>query len=245
MGRYLRGRRELLGLSLKEAASKAGISHEYLGRVERGTQQIKLDTLSNLFDALDVDERTREFLVKLAHPTLLDSARKRGPRDYGTAHAHDIIDLQTSPHPHALMKWPLFDVVACNDAFEEAFPGLTAGGNVVEWVMLDPRAPLALPEWATFAHGLVHSVRFAVKPNGDVAQGFARIVDRCAAVPRWEQFWNTFPPDPGADSDVIALRSASGDQARYIVRIDKPEFPINTWHRYRLIPLPDDVAVAA
>ncbi|MFD3463840.1 helix-turn-helix domain-containing protein [Nocardia fluminea] len=246
MGRYLRGRRDLLGLSLKVVASKAGMSSDYLGRVERGTQQIGLDTLSNLFDALDVDERSREFLVKLAHPTLLDSAQKREPRAYGAAHAHDLIDLQTSPYPHALMRWPLFDVIACNAAFEAAFPGLTAGGNVVEWVMLNPQAPLVLPDWAAFAHGMVHSLRFAPKPNGEVAQRFATIVDRCAGLPRWDQFWNTYPPDPGGDSDVILLRTLSSDeQSRHIVRIDKPEFPANIWHRYRLIPYPGDAAVAA
>lgn len=237
IGRYLRVRRDALGLSPEVVANKVGISTGYLGRVERGTQQVALETLSRLFDALDVEAAMREHLVKLAHPTLLEAAR--GRRAYGLADPHDLIDLEASPYPHALMRWPLFDVVACNEAYESALPGLTAGGNAIEWALLDPRAPLVLPNWLEFAHGLVHSMRFLPKFKGDTAERFDEIIARCSTHPRWEQFWNTYPPDRGPNNDIVVLRKPfSGQETQYIIRIDRPEFPANTWYRYRFIPYP-------
>jgi transcriptional regulator with XRE-family HTH domain len=55
VARLLRERREALGLSMNEVATRAGLSHTMVSRVERGLRRPTLDTLLRISGAMEID----------------------------------------------------------------------------------------------------------------------------------------------------------------------------------------------
>ena len=76
LGESLRGRREELGLSLRAAAERAGISPAHLSEVERGRKEPSLAKLTALADALETTPG--ELFLDLA--IALGAAAPRPPR---------------------------------------------------------------------------------------------------------------------------------------------------------------------
>ena len=54
-GKNVRDKRESLGLSQEQLASKAGVHRTYIGMIERGEKNITLHNISRLAKALGVD----------------------------------------------------------------------------------------------------------------------------------------------------------------------------------------------
>jgi transcriptional regulator with XRE-family HTH domain len=55
VGGRIRERRKASGLSQEEFARRAGIERSFFARIERGTQNVSLDTLGRIALALQVD----------------------------------------------------------------------------------------------------------------------------------------------------------------------------------------------
>ncbi len=55
VGKRIRDRRKAIGLSQEDFAREAGLERSFMGRVERGTQNVSLDTLAKITRALKVD----------------------------------------------------------------------------------------------------------------------------------------------------------------------------------------------
>lgn len=55
VGRRIRARREAAGISQEEFARVTGLGRSFFGRIERGTQNISLETLGRIAVALPVD----------------------------------------------------------------------------------------------------------------------------------------------------------------------------------------------
>lgn len=53
LGKYIKARRKLLGLTQEKVAEKSGISHVYYGEIERGDKSPALSTLYSICDTLD------------------------------------------------------------------------------------------------------------------------------------------------------------------------------------------------
>lgn len=53
VGKYIRARRKLLGLTQEKVAENAGISHVYYGEIERGDKSPALSTLFSICRTLD------------------------------------------------------------------------------------------------------------------------------------------------------------------------------------------------
>lgn len=76
VGERIRSRRQRLGLGIREAAEKAGVTPALLGRIERGTADVRLSTLGRVQDALGLEL----FIVaagKYSEITVLDEAALR------------------------------------------------------------------------------------------------------------------------------------------------------------------------
>jgi transcriptional regulator with XRE-family HTH domain len=54
LGELLRRRREELGLSQRDVAHRAGVSHPAIARVEAGRRRISLELFQRVADALDL-----------------------------------------------------------------------------------------------------------------------------------------------------------------------------------------------
>ena len=55
LGRRIRSRRELLGVSQEEMAARCGLHRTYYGSVERGERNVALHNIVRISDALGVD----------------------------------------------------------------------------------------------------------------------------------------------------------------------------------------------
>jgi transcriptional regulator with XRE-family HTH domain len=83
IGEYLRAERRLAGLSLRELASRAGVSNSYLSQVERGLYQPSAEFLRSVAKPLNASAETL-----YAHAGFLDPATHGAP-DVADAIARD------------------------------------------------------------------------------------------------------------------------------------------------------------
>ncbi|MGH3917757.1 MAG: helix-turn-helix transcriptional regulator [Pseudonocardiaceae bacterium] len=165
LGAFLRARREALGpaaaglptgprrrtpgLRRGELASLAGISVEYLIRLERGRdRRPSPQVLAALADALQLSDDERVHLHRLV------KAGDGGPcpQSHSTPRAvrRTVLALldQLEPAP-AFVIDQIGDVLACTEGFRKlADPvGLLDADNIPRYVFTDPRARHAFPEW--------------------------------------------------------------------------------------------------
>lgn len=96
-GKFIRSKRVAAGLSLREVADRLGVSHVYLGEVERGlSRSLKRDrwpTLVQILGNITVEDLERQ--LSETKPVQMDLADATPPvRDFGLALARRIQDRQ-------------------------------------------------------------------------------------------------------------------------------------------------------
>lgn len=72
--RSVHERREMLGISQEELASRAGLHRTYISDIERGARNPSLKTLSRLADALELSTSDLIRLGEMKHATMSESA---------------------------------------------------------------------------------------------------------------------------------------------------------------------------
>jgi transcriptional regulator with XRE-family HTH domain len=182
-------RRRTPGLRRSELATIAGISVEYLTRIEQGRDRNpSSQVLGALADALRLDEDALEHLRILslsAHselcPAAIPPARSIRPA------VQAILDrLGAAP---ALVLNDLTDVLAWTPTYERiARPvGLldAAPPNLIRYTFLDPRARTTFPQWDRVAEEQVANLR-ASGPPDEQAQ---RFLDELRAEPAFAERW--------------------------------------------------------
>ncbi|GAB2836664.1 helix-turn-helix domain-containing protein [Lentzea nigeriaca] len=179
LGRFLRARREATppphpagrrrtpGLRRGELADRAGISVEYLTRLERGTDRSPSgQVLGSLADALTLsaDERVHLYrLIKADHTCAPPAPPPPRPTVLATLAALD-------PTPACLLS-PSLDVVASNDAFT-AIAGLGDERNLVRFAF-SPAARAHYPDWNSIADHRAAALRAAADLGDHTAAALA------------------------------------------------------------------------
>ncbi|WP_280233854.1 helix-turn-helix domain-containing protein [Nocardia cyriacigeorgica] len=233
IGEYVRERRNSLGMTCAELAARARISRVVAEEVESGARQPGSDTLSQLFDALQVPVWLRGHISSLTRPDFLPAGLGAVP-DSPTP--DDLADLHSLTHPACFQLLPTFDIVAANSAYQRWFPGVDAGTNILEWMFLNPVAKTVLPEWAGEARLLVNAFRVLAPGLADDKR-IAEIIDSCGNAPEWEQMWAaTLRPEELHRDRVLVLDPVNRRPRGLIARIYAPEFPLRPWLLYRLVP---------
>ncbi|WP_369023048.1 helix-turn-helix domain-containing protein [Nocardia cyriacigeorgica] len=233
IGEYVRERRHSVGMSCAEMAVRARIPRVVAEEVESGAREPSSETLTHLFDALQVPVWFRGHISSLTRPDFLPSGIGPIP---DTPTPDDLADLQSLTHPACFQVFPTFDIVAANSAYQRWFPGVEAGTNALEWMFLDPAAKAVLPEWSAEARLLVNAFR-VLSPGLADDKRIAEIADRCGRAPEWERMW-TAPLRPDElHRDRVLVRDPVTRRTRgLIARIYAPEFPLRPWMLYRLVP---------
>ncbi len=156
-----------------ELAERAGISVEYLTRLERGSDRYPSgQVLASLADALALtaDERVHLYRLIKADSGAQCQASGAVPELRPTVRA--LLDrLGATP---AYVTDPAGDVLACTDGFRAlAGPvGLLDDErpNVARYVFADPRSRTTFPDWPAIADERAAAVR-AAADLGDLAAG--------------------------------------------------------------------------
>jgi transcriptional regulator with XRE-family HTH domain len=194
VGLHTSGRRRTPGLRREEVATLAGVSIDYLVRLEQGRDtNPSAGVLAALADTLRLTDEERAYLGTLSHlsnaqelcPTAMPSLSEVAP----TLRA--VVDrLGATP---ALVLSPNNDVVGWNPAWERvAGPlGMLDGEppNLVRHTFLDPRARTVHPDWAAAADGQVQQLR-AAAAHWSWAPGFAALLADLEVEPEFERRWS-------------------------------------------------------
>jgi transcriptional regulator with XRE-family HTH domain len=227
LGAFLRSRREAVsptdvglpagsrrrtpGLRRAELATLAGISVDYLIRLEQGRDHHpSIQVLAAIADALRLDEPDRDYLQQLA--TVSNGTQLCPHAAPATSSAAPVVRPTVQAVLDALEPTPavvvnhLADLLAWNDGYDRvAGPvGLLdrARPNLVWFVLVDPRARAAFPDWDAVADEQVSHLHQRRRGNPDT-DAFATQLAQDAG-PAFTDRWNRRPVD-GARTGVTAL----------------------------------------
>ncbi|MEC3919812.1 helix-turn-helix domain-containing protein [Nocardia sp. CDC160] len=228
---YLRVRREAAGLTRSELSRRAGVSEALIQKIEQGTRQPTSNALGALFTALDVPVQVREHAATLLQPELASFGTEITPPE-----PYELDFLRGLPHPACYQTMPAVDLVAANDAYLRAFPGLEPGDVILEWMLLDPRAREVMADWERDAHLMVYGFRY-LAPAIHAPEKVRAIIERCSAAPEWNRFWNTDIPSDEIEGRRTRVHSPdTGELVTYHIQVFKFELPQRPWWIYSLVP---------
>jgi transcriptional regulator with XRE-family HTH domain len=203
LGGYLRARRELVtpeqagladggrrrvpGLRREEVAMLAGISVDYYLRLERGRDRNpSVQVLESIARVLQLDDEHVSYLLGL----VADKPRRtrRRPRRE-TVPAGTVKLLPTLPHP-AFVEGRYFDILAANAMAVALSPRLSAGGNQLLDVFLDPAERSLHLDWDGTTECYATSLRQSVGTDTDDQRFIELIGELSLASPRFRALWN-------------------------------------------------------
>jgi transcriptional regulator with XRE-family HTH domain len=157
------GHRRVPGLRREELALLAGVSVDYLTRLERGNLRGVSDSvLESLARALQLDEAERAHLFDMARAANASpSTRRRPPAGRIRPGAQRMLDAITGAP--ALVRNDRLDYLAANPLgralYAPLFDSLAGPPNSARFAFLDPAAPAFYGDWTRTANDLVAILR--------------------------------------------------------------------------------------
>jgi transcriptional regulator with XRE-family HTH domain len=167
------GRRRVPGLRREEVATLAGVSADYLARLERGNLTGVSDSvLESVARALQLDDAERAHLFDLARAANASPAsRVRRPAPPRIRPGlQQLLDAMTGAA--ALVGNARGDTVAANRLGRALYAPMFDGparGNGARFIFLDPRSGDFYPDWEQGAHSTVAALRGEAGRNPDKA----------------------------------------------------------------------------
>jgi len=184
------GSRRVPGLRREEVAALAGVTADYLRRVEQGSVIPSDITLDALADGLRLNRVEREHLQALA-----DQARGRQPlpRANHAMRPGLLRTLQALAPTPAVVLGRLCEVVAWNRTGAALDPVVAAlpapQRNVARRVVLDPSARSLYPQWDALAQEVADVLRFNAARFPDDADLAALVEELLGGSPEFGRFW--------------------------------------------------------
>jgi transcriptional regulator with XRE-family HTH domain len=178
-------RRRLAGLRRDELAMLAGISSEYLQRLEQGRDRHpSVEVLDSIARALRMDAIATAHLHHLAHSA--SRARRAPQTELVSAAVVELIDQFTMP---AIVVSRYQDVVAVNEIARALSPGYAVGQNLSRWRFLNPAAKMVYPDWDAATAEAVGGLRVLFAEHPDDARLCALIDELSSSSERFAQLW--------------------------------------------------------
>jgi len=245
VGLPVNGRRRTPGLRREEVATLAGVSVDYLVRLEQGRDgHPSGEVLVALADAMRMTEDERAHLYKLG---AISNGAAMCPASTPLVRevAPTVTTLLAGLHPTpAFVLGPAGDVLAWNDAWAAvAGPiGLLdeARPNIARYVFLDPRSRDAFPAWRTQADEQVGRLRrTATRWHED--EDLLALVAELRTAPEFDVRWAAHPIDEKRRGGKQITHPTAGDLdllVEVLAITDDTEQVLVTW-------LPADDVTAA
>ena len=231
-------RRRVAGLRRDELALLAGISSEYLQRLEQGRDRHpSTEVLDSIARALRMDAKSTAYLHQLAQQT---------SRPHRQPHAEDasiaiteLIDQFPMP---AIVVSRYQDVLAANLIARALSPGFQVGQNLSRWRFLDPAAKQVYADWEEATALAVGGLRELSADDPDDPRLRALISELAASSERFNQLWER--ADVGYTKGITHMRHpVVGDLYLTRTKLDLPHSGgqhILTFH-----PPPDSASTRA
>ncbi|MFG2058343.1 helix-turn-helix domain-containing protein [Micromonospora sp. NPDC048930] len=195
-----RGRRRAPGLRRSDLATRAGISVEYLTRIEQGRDRNPSPAVLNaLADALSLDARERDHLRYLAKITggACPGHRRPSPPNREVRPAV-LATLRLLEPAAAFVTNRLGDVLAYTSGFELVMRGIglldTERPNLTRYVFTDPRARTFLPDWHQVADEQAFDLWLG--PSAETSEWFKAELAPVAGPEFTRRLHHHLPPSP-------------------------------------------------
>ena len=220
-------RRRVAGLRRDELAMLAGISSEYLQRLEQGRDRHpSAEVLDSIARVLRMDAEATAHLHQLAYPA---SQPHRAAQEQVSAAVAELIDEFRVP---AVVVNRYRDVLAANPIARALSPGFEVGQNLPRWVFVDPTSKQLFPDWDRVTALTVRDLRQGSADDPDDPRLLALISELSSASERFRQLWER--ADVGLAEGVGHLRHPEvGDLYLTRTALDPGQAPgqyIITWH---------------
>jgi transcriptional regulator with XRE-family HTH domain len=177
-------RRRLAGLRRDELAMLAGISSEYLQRLEQGRDRHpSAEVLDSIARALRMNAKATAHLHQLAHSA---SRPHRAAHEHVSAAIAELIDQFPMP---AVVVSRYQDVLAANPIARALSPGFEVGQNLSCWRFLDPAAKQVYPDWDEATALAVGGLRTLFAEDPDDPRLRAVIDELSRSNERFTQLW--------------------------------------------------------
>lgn len=191
IGRLLRKLRLERGLSRERLAFPAGVSASYIAQLEAGnrsrpTAAVMTALLRELEQAGSLGDAQRRQLDDLsgghvrADPTLPELRAEVTAQTAGL-----LDDFDAVPACCLDAGW---NVLAYNDSYAEAFPGVVADGNMLRCFYADPRSKQLLVEWREETELAVRLLRGRIARQADSAW-YADLLAELSRFREFRQVW--------------------------------------------------------
>jgi transcriptional regulator with XRE-family HTH domain len=236
VGLPVNGRRRTPGLRREEVATLAGVSVDYLVRLEQGRDDHpSADVLVALADAMRMSEDERRHLYKLGAISLgaaMCPAATALVRDVAPTVVTLLERLLPTP---AFVLGPTADVLAWNEAWATVVGPLGVlddpRPNLARYVFLDPRAHDAFPAWRVAADEQVGRLRRAIT-RWEHDDTVAALVAELRAAPEFEVRWAAHPVDEKRRGAKQFAHPTAGDlelAVEVLALADDTEQVLVTW----------------
>lgn len=185
-------------LRQRKLTSSVSVGVHSLEKYENGTRLPTGPVMAVLFEALNVNDRSRDRIRYLWAPD-----RPAAPNSPPVLIDSDLRLLKSMMVPAVYLEESTLTVLHANPALFEALPGLCAGASLVEWFLLEPIARLLVVNWRQYTHSLIATVRDShLDAHND--EPFLRLKRRCSSAPEFSGFWDVDPPEGHAP--VLCIR---------------------------------------
>ncbi|MFK0248112.1 helix-turn-helix domain-containing protein [Amycolatopsis azurea] len=184
------GRRRVAGLRRDELAQLAGVSVQYLTRLEQGVDRNPSpQVLDALTTALRLDVDAARHLRALAAPPVT-------PPELGEAGVEVQQLLDAWGGTPAYVRDSRFDVLAANKAAMVLSPMYRPGRNLVRDVFLDPAVRDLFPDWPEIAGQTVAALRATAEARDPKT---AALVAELLACDEFRALWAAYDVRPTRD----------------------------------------------
>ena len=177
-------RRRLAGLRRDELAMLAGISSEYLQRLEQGRDRHpSAEVLDSIARALRMDAKATAHLHQLTRSA---SRPHRAAYEHVSAAVAELIDQFSMP---AVVFGRYLDVLAANPIARALSPGFEVGQNLSRWLFADPTSKKLFQDWDYAASMTVRGLRQRSADDPDDPRLLALVSELSSASERFRQLW--------------------------------------------------------
>ncbi|WP_405497802.1 helix-turn-helix domain-containing protein [Nocardia sp. NBC_00511] len=243
LGKVLRRLRDTRRISREKLAYNAGVSTSYITHLENGlrerpTREV-LQALVRYLDRLgplsEVEHRHLRDLTGFGGEDYPSAGQLRGEITDDLRHALTLHEPNLAAYLDT--RWNL---LACNDSYEQAFPGIRADGNLLHWLLGNESARSVVVEWEYEVRLLVRWLRGLLAGAGDAASAAAFL----AELERYEHFrsaWDEEIAAYGRDRPLMQLRDpASGRPRTIAVQSFRVDSVLHTDRMQVLLGIPVD-----
>ncbi|MFF0543104.1 MmyB family transcriptional regulator [Nocardia thailandica] len=208
LGGLLRRLRDERRISREKLAFAAGVSSSYITHLEGGDRDrptlVVVEALLRYLDRIEpVTEIERRHLFDLAglsepgYPTVAE-LRERITDEM----RHGLALQEPNLAAYVDTRW---NVLAANDSYARAFPGLLEDVNILRWFFGNPLSRKVMREWEKESALTVHWLRGLLGQDGG-ADWAGELLDEMAEYPDFRRLWSAGDTVYGRSDAAMLLR---------------------------------------